>query len=658
MKVHSLLARGILVAVVAAALVLIVLGVYALLSQGELDKPDPPTQPIRPRATLPRPPGANERVWEAVVMSSPSRENPKESEGGDQPLPGANVVVGNPERWKAGEVSFTTSDAEGKFILLLRHDLAHSAHISAPNHRPQWLELASDSELPQVVNLERVGYSEQAGIDGEVLDKLTLEPISGATVRLKSDRTTTTDSAGQFRISLSGLLTRLPVNWTVRASKQGYVTAITDVKRGEHAVLLLVPGYTVSGLVKNFAGAPIAGATLQAESCPHIPSHETPVPGFPSFRDQFTEISPARTDANGHYEMLFPVNGRDRFLRVEAAGFGSAASPCLATTLPRGADGSIRYDFTLGEGAELSGYVVDESNRPIGGADVNLLPMTIHPDAQPEGLQAAGTLRNMSTKSRSDGMFGFGDLPAGVLYVISVVPREERAELEALWGVPITPPQRNLRIVLRRIGRAQVTVHVSDPADPDGTDAYQVRLFKVGGERTPASALYLEGYSTPSPFTTGPEPPEQEGFFVVGVRQPQTRELAPGVYAGYGYSLAGRLTSIPPTPIGSGESVDIKTSWSGTNILEGLVLDAQGSPVPEVELFLSLRRQDGRESHCLSYVTLESELAFPKTDRNGRFRIGVPLGTIRASCPERGGIESDPVSCESPGVHFLELRVK
>ncbi|TDA68928.1 MAG: hypothetical protein D9V47_06585 [Clostridia bacterium] len=123
----------------------------------------------------------------------------------------------------------------------------------------------------------------------------------------------------------------------------------------------LEPGGSISGLVTDEAGNPIAGVGVWAE--------------LNVGTDKWVGVSNAQTGSDGSYVLRGLPSGEYK-VRAEAEGMVRAYYPStpdwdqaqiLAVTAP---DVVTSIDFTLEPGGTISGTVTDEAGSPIAGADV------------------------------------------------------------------------------------------------------------------------------------------------------------------------------------------------------------------------------------------------------------------------------------------------
>jgi subtilisin family serine protease/flagellar hook assembly protein FlgD len=148
-------------------------------------------------------------------------------------------------------------------------------------------------------------------IEGTVTDVVSGLPIPNALVDLVNDpRVTTADEDGFFRIALP------PGSWSLEFSAFGYVTSsrgfevIADQSTDGDIALSLAPTAVVSGVVQDYLGALVGGATIQVMDhlVPPVTSlsdgtFQLTVP------DQVTYVIRARKNGLGSHTQTIPVDG-------------------------------------------------------------------------------------------------------------------------------------------------------------------------------------------------------------------------------------------------------------------------------------------------------------------------------------------------------------
>lgn len=197
-------------------------------------------------------------------------------------------------------------------------------------------------------------------VPGRVADAASGIPIDNATVWAVSfpGHATSSDPAGGFELSTrpTGNRTALSVN------ASGYLSARVDAadERGApvEASILLEPAAPLSGLVRDGADRPVAGAAIRAESIDGSRPGAGP-------RGSLTTAS----DANGAFRIADAEYDRPYRLTVRAEGFPGTVVD--APPLERGV-AAAPLRIVLTKGRRTSGRVVDTDGAPVAAAEVRL----------------------------------------------------------------------------------------------------------------------------------------------------------------------------------------------------------------------------------------------------------------------------------------------
>jgi RNA polymerase sigma factor (sigma-70 family) len=261
-----------------------------------------------------------------------------------------------------------------------------------------------------------------------VIDKRTGRPVGGATVKATLDEATrngATDSAGRHVVTVPDTgVTYLAVH----VRKEGYVPVVANwqLPRNDGTAALpasytipLEPATSISGLVKDPEGRPVAGATVYV-LVPRGPATE---PGVLAHIDIWDE--PCPTDARGRWRCnLVPSDLKAPWLRVVHADFVSTAvTSDDAALLASLRDGSAV--ISLARGLPVTGRVLDAQDRPVAGAAVGL------------GESRAGWLFSETTTD-AGGRFRFAHTRSGrtVLTVQAKGHAPDLKEFEVVDGLP------------------------------------------------------------------------------------------------------------------------------------------------------------------------------------------------------------------------------
>ncbi len=244
-------------------------------------------------------------------------------------------------------------------------------------------------------------------------------PIADATVALVSGAvehgvfaTTTSGSGGEFTLPVQTPTLHTP---TLRVEAHdrllGLVSLGQDVRAAGPIEVRLERGRTVDGIVKDGAGAPVAGARVQA-----VPVHPLAARAGP--REAHTR---AATNAQGRFQVRVPKAGSGAHWHIRARGpqgdwgtvpvQGAEETAAPFTIVLRGL-GFLEGRVVSSDGSGVAGVRVRPTQSPaldaFGGGEAT--PASDGGVAHPAASGPAG-----STLTVSDGTFRLGPLPAGDL---------------------------------------------------------------------------------------------------------------------------------------------------------------------------------------------------------------------------------------------------
>jgi hypothetical protein len=263
---------------------------------------------------------------------------------------------------------------------------------------------------PLAVRLDKGGF-----VTGRVVSSEGGRPLAGAQVMaaidsplpadLSEDATrnvATSDAQGRFRLEGIG-----PSPFTLSARALGHaIGERQDVKAGAVVDIVLFPGSTLHGAVRDDDGRPVSGALVRAEP------------------DRFwgKEPPPERTDTEGRFEMAGVTPGEYKVV----ARLGGRAPAFGRVVVEPEAEATVT--LLLSAGGFVTGRVVDEQGRPLRGV--------VRVDAVDElGLPASmGDL--LAAESKDDGTFSLGPLPIGSLGLAASAPRHATRRLHTRVGAP------------------------------------------------------------------------------------------------------------------------------------------------------------------------------------------------------------------------------
>ncbi len=440
-----------------------------------------------------------------------------------QPVTGALVTIGTGRELLPRPISGRT-DAEGRVRLEKLPRPPWDVAIQARGLAPKRVERI-DGTKPLRVRLQT-----GAVVTGTVRDGSTRELVAGASVWVAvrsgvavvdpwdpdAGRVATrTDARGRFK--LEGLA---PGAMSVQAAAPGIGRVIRpNVSPGSSVDLILMPGATISGTVRDESGKPLKGAVVRA-----MP--EGLGPGM------FPLPSAERTDAGGRFALAGLVAGG----YVVMAREGTRAPAVAAVKVEESGDATA--DLTLAEGGFVTGRLVDSEGKPVAGRvrlaalDGTTLPMFL----QDVVVAQAG----------ADGRFGLGPAPPGELVLqataAGLAPREvETAAGNRARGTDLGDVVLEAGPVIRGVVQDRQGAPI-----PGAT----VRAF------TRSASLPAEAES------------DEAGAFVLAGLKPGTLELSA--------HAPGYASTRQPVVVGT-EDLVIALDAGGT--VTGAVVDGKGQPV-------------------------------------------------------------------------------
>jgi protocatechuate 3,4-dioxygenase beta subunit len=350
-------------------------------------------------------------------------------------------------------------------------------------------------------------------------------PVAGAKVRVSAQRSpgamggfggfgggpgrleATTDAEGLWRVASVP-----PGTASISVQAQGFVDGVRSdlsVAAGTEtrADLSLEPGRSISGVVRDTAGAPVEGARIMLR----------PAEGAPESRMWMPSMS--ATDGKG----LFKVDGLAAgtfTVTVTAPGHPPATIPSVAA-------GTEGLEVRMIAAVRISGKVVDFEGNPVPNARVNA--------ASEGGDQVSG-----NAATGADGTFTVENLAPGT-YRVAVSPRDRR--LAGVTAKGVAGDASDLLFTLPK--------------------ALEIRGKVVGPDGgPPAERGFVNAMTGPSPRgpSMGATRWEQDGSFVLGGLTEGSYVLnatVPGKLAGKATATAGQTgveikLEAQPAPDGGG----------------------------------------------------------------------------------------------------------
>ena len=530
-----------------------------------------------------------------------------------KPVEGARVVVASSEKPGKRSRAFIVDPWEP--VLRTAVTGANGKAVVPLDEGERWLLAVLTAGSPPA-RAEGAGRQSNLRLDLERACTRIIEvtdgqrrPVQGAVARIGSQAWLTSDTAGRI---------------VVPARCKGSTTLNIDTSEARDLVTVqlspLPAGKTPEEVpVRVTLPEPLprlTGRAMDAES-------REPVAGAFVWLDG----SPAlfvRTDARGSYTVTAPAPGEQGVLRAVSPEH----MPALETVQASPGAPPAGPAFALVPSAVVDGAVVDAEDRPVSGAQVQVLPQ---PDGRPSMARLAEAARPVRTDAR--GLFRFR--------VASRMLHEIRAEHEGFAPASVKIPEleprkarRDVRIVLER-GRTAFG-RVVDTRDQPVAGA-RVRLQPVAEEDEP-------GIFTMGSFEGG------SGF--EGTTDATGRFEIGRLRAGR-FDLIARAQGFAPMAV-RGVAVQGKAASRvdlGTVVLppgltvEGTVVDPQGRPIEEAVV----SAQPGSFMAARTFLLERGEEPL-KTGPDGRFALqGLREGTrIEIQAWKEGYLEGSAGGVDIP----------
>ena len=341
-------------------------------------------------------------------------------------------------------------------------------------------------------------------------------------------------------------------------------------------------GSDTTGQVVNADGRPVAGAKLTCETffVPHTTSPESSADLFPELAANYA----ATTDAEGKFALSLTPTGVHVRCRLSAPGFADSKVVLQAGEPARirvSEPGSITGRFIFPDGAKRSAFEYR---------------LEIASQAEPsEKPDAVHVVQSQVAVVDAEGGFRFdGLLPAR--YVISPVENQNAPFFAEATEVLEIKAGQHLSDVAIPLKQAQhVRGRVIDGATGDGVESVELSV-RVWGSRDDREA----SSDSQGRFSFWALP----GKVHVAVREVPNRFVPPAI----------ARAEFREAPEGEWPTIELTRAA----VVEGLVVDEAGAPVPFAQVDVTLDRQN-LASPSLRQGTDRTP---PKTDRSGRFTIG------------------------------------
>jgi hypothetical protein len=528
-----------------------------------------------------------------------------------QPIAGVRVRFLWRDATGRGGNSAASTNAQGKWstrrvpsdsIASLQFILSHNDYSSSS----QYQSLATPEELQKRT---AVFVMKQGVPIGGFVRNEQGEPIAEASIRIiwrdpsvpgpSNSVALTSDARGKWTThaipanavgSLQFSLTHPEYAGTTNSYRSLPVSA--DALLKQTAVLTMQRGVDVNGVVVNGDGQPVAGADVSTRFFWGNPRTAT------------TDVT---TDFEGKFVFHHQETSSDLTLTASAQGYG----PTVAHVQP-GTD-STPARLVLTPGRTIRGTVVDESGRPVSGAQVMI-----------QRWQNSQSI-DVNTTTRADGTFQLHDAPKDLVSITAYKEGYNNAQADCDSG------QDNLDLTLRR----PVTVH--------GT---------VTDARThqPIAAFTV---FTGVKWSTNPAPVFAQGIGGRTFAGGQFNEMLSGyggeIDAWYVKVQARGYLPAVSSPLNKSGEADF--ALEPAKDLQGTVFTADGTPAADATVALAIPQQN----IFISDGQINSQGEPPAmTDARGHYDLPPQSGKFKLVALSAAGfaqVGSDAIA-KSPDVHL------
>lgn len=476
---------------------------------------------------------------------------------------------------------------------------------------------AVDESVPLPDGLPALPAAVEAALHGRVTAEADGRGLGGARIYVEvlgADRMDSWKQQGVFRQRALGseAVPEDPIVARAVAGADGYYSIrLGSMQPGDYAVLArhdthcalvetwtwvpesfelnfqLVPGDSISGVVRGPDGAPVSGAVVEALV-------EEGGGDWRSWMRAPELLDRTQTDRGG----VFVLNVVPGTFRVEVSASG------LARSVLNGVEsGTTQLDIVLGPGRSIAGRVADENGRPLSGVSVSL---TTHFG---EGSSGVGSgwrppprvLRLLRTidariESDADGRFQFQDVSPSLYMVEAAVPGRVPARIDVEIGEDPEPQPLELTLLPGGVLEGVVRDTRGEPVEGALVLVSKDRGRKRSGRSRPVS-LFRAVAATET---------DEDGAYVFDTLPEEDYSLS--VQADD--FLSHREDQVVPE----------KERWLDVTLQKGLRLEgavvssSDGRPVPGARLLFHLSRQDQRQV---------------VSDDEGRYGLsGLPAGRI------------------------------
>jgi hypothetical protein len=496
----------------------------------------------------------------------------------------------------------------------------------------------------------------RARVRGRVVDELG-HPLASVEVAYGNQRTgvgafpsegllrsaVRTDAQGRFLITdaLLGHALRIAARPPELADAET-VVEITSLEERELGDLVCRPGGAVSGLVRDAAQRPIAGAQVWAE--PEAQAEENPFGRMRLARIGSSNGPRARTttsDELGRFRLAGLRAGPHRILADDPFHLAGGSSVLQVAVGAEHRDVVIE----LQRGATLAGRVLDTADAPIQGARITAR-IALH-----DGSTFGDESRGVSVLSGEDGRFAFDGLAAASHRLTVTCPGFATSA-----GIAANPGEEPvIRLVRGGIVRGRVRDRSGSPREVERVRAFPAALGNM--DRMVPAGRTLSGEAAAKELGM----PEEPGLFaILDLQEGEIRIEASAAGCCPGFSDA---LSVTP-----GGTLDIEIVLDPECAIAGKVIDAHGAPVVGADVVV-VEVSDAEPDWASSVESRSDRLVTRRrirqgaqestfSDASGRFRVGrLRPGSYRVRATHLGLGEAEGEATVGPDQPVAEIAL-
>ncbi len=471
------------------------------------------------------------------------------------PLPASASWTKPPDLPAVGEAR---SGADGAFSVCPSPPGGLLVRAVAPGYAPGVQAIPQRGARVEIL-LDPGGALDVAVLDGRghgVPEAQVVCTSPGARTPVTSTATTDERGTARFEALPTGSAQILVMRAGVGTARQSDVQV--SAARRTRLTVILTGGREITGLVTDAKDRPVAGASVDA--------------AFPLLAG-FPEPPAATTDSAGRYDLRVDVGWEEAVrLRARHAGFGDTVA---WVNLREFAAGAMRCDLVLGPKApDLVGRVVRRDGTPVAGASVRYWQPPPGADEQAVESDAAGRFEIPAMVGAAPGTR------------VVLVASSDTAGVGTVWTAvpePSVPPGKPIEVVVSGSGSIEGTVRspsgrpaagavVVAAVDRVATRAAERAAGQPNESWTIGQALQEPAFAARLLVTA-----DAEGRYAIAAVPAATYRLT-AEWAGF----QARADSVQ-VPSGTRTRVDLSLAEGAS--IEGVVLDADGRPVPGARIW-------------------------------------------------------------------------